>query len=124
VETTHLSRSDAGSDGFCGRPDDVEYEIGVGKHRDVAAVHVIGPRAHALGRGSLELGLDGPVMIGTMYQLGLLRQAVPSAFWLNRSASGAMWVAHTSFCSCSERSPANAWVPSGSIQMRPSATLM
>ena len=36
----------------------------MGKHRDVAAVHVVGPGAHALGRGSLELGLDGPVMIG------------------------------------------------------------
>jgi hypothetical protein len=31
-----------------------------------------------------------------MYQLGFERQAVPLSFWLNRSASGTAWVAHTS----------------------------
>ena len=42
----------------------------------------------------------------TMYQLGFDLHAVPSSFWLNRSASGTPWVAQTSFCSCSGKSPA------------------
>src|ERR1700730_9672524 len=57
-----------------------------------------------------------------MYQLGLDLQAVPSTFWLNRFASGAKWVAQTTCCSSSERSPAKHFTPSGSIQTRPSAT--
>src|SRR5215469_10392022 len=44
--------------------------------------------------------------VATMYQLGLDRQATPSTFWLNRSGTGAAWVAHTSFCSASGKSPA------------------
>jgi hypothetical protein len=59
-----------------------------------------------------------------MYQLGFERQAVPSTLALNSPASGAMWVAQTSCCSGSGRSPANAWTPSGCIQIRPSATSM
>ena len=31
--------------------------------------------------------------LATMYQLGFDFQAVPSTFWLNRSAAGAAWVA-------------------------------
>ena len=42
----------------------------------------------------------------TMYQLGFDFHAVPSSFWLKRSASGTPWVAQTSFCSCSGKSPA------------------
>src|SRR4029077_4879031 len=42
----------------------------------------------------------------TMYQLGFDFHAVPSTFWLNRSASGTPRVAQTSFCSCSGNSPA------------------
>ena len=62
--------------------------------------------------------------LATMYQLGFDLQAVPGALRLNRSAAGATWVAQTSFCSCSGRSPAKYSMPYGSIQMRPSATSM
>src|SRR5438445_9045536 len=44
-----------------------------------------------------------------MYQVGFDLQAVPSIFcWLNRSTVGTPWVAQTTFCSCSERSPAKS----------------
>ncbi len=62
--------------------------------------------------------------VATMYQLGFDFYAVPSTFWLNKSASGAKCVAHTIFCSASGRSPANERTPSGFIQTRPSATSM
>src|SRR5262245_6006348 len=63
--------------------------------------------------------------VATMYQLGLDRQATPSTFWLNRSGTGAAWVAHTSFCSASGKSPAKHPIPPGCVsQMRPSATSM
>src|SRR5882724_9114128 len=52
----------------------------------------------------------------TMYQLGFDLQAVPSTFWSKRSAAGAKWVAQTSFCSSSERSPAKQATPPGRIQ--------
>src|SRR6185437_11002653 len=35
--------------------------------------------------------------LATMYQLGFDFQAVPSSFWLNRSRTGAGWVAKTTF---------------------------
>ena len=55
-----------------------------------------------------------------MYQLGFDFQAVPPTFASNRSGFGAPWVAQTSFCSCSERSPQKYLVPSGRSQIRPS----
>src|SRR5712692_6323615 len=57
-----------------------------------------------------------------MYQLGFDFQAVPPAFASNRSGFGTPWVAQTSFCSCSERSPQKYFVPSGRSQIRPSTT--
>ena len=63
-------------------------------------------------------------LLATMYQLGLDFHAVPGALRLNRSGAGVTWVAQTSFCSCSGRSPAKYAVPDGSSQMRPSATSM
>jgi hypothetical protein len=42
----------------------VENEIGVGQHGDVTAVHVVGVGAHALGGESLQVGMDGLVVIG------------------------------------------------------------
>src|SRR5258708_793215 len=62
--------------------------------------------------------------LATMNQLGFERQATPSAFWVNRSGTGTAWVAQTSFCSGSGRSPAKQGTPSGRNQMRPSATSM
>ena len=62
--------------------------------------------------------------LATMYQLGFDFHAVPGALRLNRSGAGVAWVAQTSFCSCSGRSPAKYAVPDGSSQMRPSATSM
>jgi hypothetical protein len=58
----------------------------------------------------------------TMYQLGFDFQAVPPTFASNRSGWGTPWVAQTSFCSCSERSPQKYFVPSGRSQIRPSTT--
>jgi hypothetical protein len=54
-----------------------------------------------------------------MYQLGFDFQAVPPTFVSNRSGFGAPWVAQTSFCSYSERSPQKYLVPSGRSQIRP-----
>src|SRR4029077_2936167 len=57
------------------------------------------------------------------YQLGLaFHDAVPSTFWLKRSATGAACVAYTSFCSASGRSPAKCLTPLCLSQMRPSGT--
>src|ERR1700731_3427352 len=53
---------DSGSDACCGGPDDVEDEAGLGEHGDVAAVDVVGGGAHALGGGSLQVGVDGLVV--------------------------------------------------------------
>src|SRR5262249_4710441 len=50
--------------------------------------------------------------VATMYQLGFERHAAPPTFWSNRSATGAAWVAHTTFCSASGRSPAKDLMPS------------
>jgi len=60
----------------------------------------------------------------TMYQLGFDFQAVPPTFASNRSGFGTPWVAQTSFCSCSERSPQKCFVPYGRSQIRPSTTSM
>ncbi len=48
----------------------------------------------------------------TMYQPGFDFQAVPPAFASNKSGLGTPWVAQTSFCSCSERSPQKYFAPS------------
>src|SRR5580704_6048705 len=53
------SESGAGSDSFCGVADDVEDEVGVRQHGDVAAVDVVGGGAHPLGPGPLQLRVDG-----------------------------------------------------------------
>src|SRR5215467_9844846 len=58
------------------------------------------------------------------YQLGFDFQAVPATFWLNKSATGADCVAQTSFCSCSEKSPAKDGTPSAFSQTRPSPISM
>src|ERR1700733_3011830 len=61
--------------------------------------------------------------VARMYQLGFAFHGVLLIFccW-NRSATGGKWVAQTSFCSCSERSPQKNSVPFGSIQAYPSLT--
>src|SRR2546427_6018297 len=59
----------------------------------------------------------------TMYQLGFDFQAVPPTLASNRSGLGTPWVAQTSFCSCSERSPQKYFVPSGRSQDRKSTRL-
>jgi len=53
-----------------------------------------------------------------MYQLGFDFHAVPSTFASNRSGFGAPWVAQTSFCSCSERSP-QKYYPIGDTYYQP-----
>src|SRR6516164_1053466 len=81
---------------LCGIADHVHHSLWLGEHRDVTGA-----------------------------QLDVDRQATPSTFWLNRSGTGAAWVAHTSFCSASGKSPAKLPIPPGCFsQMRPSATSM
>src|SRR5260370_34646174 len=51
-------------DGPRGVTDHVEDEFRVREHRNVAAVDVIGLRAHALGGGPLQVGVHGTVIVG------------------------------------------------------------
>src|SRR5262245_16904678 len=60
--------------------------------------------------------------VARTYQLGLAFHAVPSTFWLKRSATGAACVAYTSFSSAAGRSPAKCLTPLCLSQMRPSGT--
>src|SRR5580658_2271263 len=62
--------------------------------------------------------------VPTMFQQGLSLQAGLSIFAPNRVAAGGLAVAQTSCCSSSGRSPAKYSMPSGSIQTRPSSTLI
>src|SRR5882762_10027879 len=62
--------------------------------------------------------------VAAMYQLGFDRHATPSTFCVKRSGTGTAWVAQTTFCSVSGRSPAKHPMPSGFSQIRPSATSM
>src|ERR1700683_5003116 len=41
-----------------------EHDVGLGEHRHVAAVDRVGRGAHALGRGSLQIWVNGVVVIG------------------------------------------------------------
>src|ERR1700735_4328803 len=56
-------RKGASSDSSCGGADDVEDVVGVGEHGDVAAIDVVGGGAHPLGRGPLQVRLDGLVVV-------------------------------------------------------------
>jgi hypothetical protein len=47
-----------------GVADHVQDEVGVRQHRDVAAVDVVGPSAHALSGEAFQVGVHGPVVIG------------------------------------------------------------
>src|ERR1700685_3297120 len=58
------SESGAGSDACSGGADDVEDEVGVRQHGDVAAVDVVGGGTHPLGRVPLQVWLDGLVVVG------------------------------------------------------------
>jgi hypothetical protein len=44
--------------------DGFEYEAGVGEHGNVAAVDVSGGGAHTSDQEALQLGFDGPVVLG------------------------------------------------------------
>src|SRR5580698_9634978 len=55
-------RKGAGSDACCGGADDVEDAAGLGQHRDVAAVEFVGGGTHPLGRGPLQVRVDGLVV--------------------------------------------------------------
>src|ERR1700685_3459571 len=61
-----------------GVADDVDHEVGVGQHGDVAAVDVVGGGVHALGAEALQLGVDGVVVVGddVPARLGLPGDAV------------------------------------------------
>jgi len=45
----------------CGGTDDVNHELGVRQHRDVAAVNLVGSGAHTLRHKALQLGLHRAV---------------------------------------------------------------
>src|SRR5262245_32329631 len=49
---------------FCGLSDHVEHKVGLGKHRNVAAVGLEGLRSHTLCDETLQGGLDGTVTAG------------------------------------------------------------
>src|SRR5262252_6666653 len=86
----------------------------------LAASVVVAPMR--LARKRSQSGWIVRSFLAMMYQLGFDFQAVPSAFASNRSGAGTHWVAQTSFLSCSDKSPAKESIPSGSSQIRPSAT--
>jgi hypothetical protein len=69
-------------DAFDGVADNVDHEVGVGEHRDVAAVDVVGGGVHALGAESLELGVDGHVVVG---------DAEPARLGVPRGGWGRCW---------------------------------
>jgi hypothetical protein len=48
---------------FGGGADDVEHALGLGEHRHVAAVELIGGSAHALGKEALQVRMDGVVFL-------------------------------------------------------------
>src|SRR5215467_9566839 len=75
-----------------------------------------------LAKNRSKSGCTVRSFLATMYQLGFVFQAVPPAFASNKSGAGTHCVAQTSFFSCSERSPAKESMPSGSSQIRQSAT--
>src|ERR1700728_390266 len=87
------SESGAGSGACRGGADDVEDEVGVRQHGDVAAVDVVGGGTHPLGRGPLQIRVDGLVVVA---HDGPGRRRPPrdaGALCRNRSAAGAKWVA-------------------------------
>ena len=47
--------------GGCGGPDHVEHEFGLGEHRNVAALNLMGSGARTLCYEALQLGMDGAV---------------------------------------------------------------
>src|SRR5215471_571008 len=49
---------------FCGLSDYVEHKVGLGQHRNVAAVGLEGVRSHTLCDETLQGGLDGTVTAG------------------------------------------------------------
>jgi len=110
--------------GLCGCPDYVQHSMRLGEHRNVTEAQLDGCGAHALRNETVQFGLTVRSSVATTYQLGLDRQAMPSTFCVNRSGTGTAWVAQTSFCSASGRSPAKQPMPSGFNQIRPSATSM
>ena len=67
---------------------------------------------HTLRDETLHSGWIVRSFVATMYQLGFDLHAVPSTFWLNKSATGAPCVAQISCCSSSGRSPAKDGTPS------------
>ena len=50
--------------GVCGLADHVEHEVGLGKHRHVAAVALKGGCAHALGEETLQIGMHSLILFG------------------------------------------------------------
>jgi hypothetical protein len=69
--------------GLCRGTNHIDDKAGVGEHGDVAALDLKDGGAHTLRHEALRS------LLATMYQLGFDLQAVPSSFWLNKSAAGA-----------------------------------
>jgi hypothetical protein len=109
---------------FCGGTDYIDHHVGVGEHSDVAAGDLRRASAHPLGNEPLHVRVDGAVVLRDNVPAWLRFPRSSSDFCLNRSGAGTHWVAQTSFFSCSVKSPAKQSMPSGSSQIRPSATSM
>ena len=72
----------------------------------MAAVDLIGGCAHAFGEEALQIGMHGLVFLADDVPARLRLPRRSFKLLLKRSASGTPWVAQTSFCSCSGKSPA------------------
>ena len=105
--------------GVCRLADDIEYEGRVGEHGDVAAGGLDGDGSHALRHGALQLGLYGAVLGGHDVPARLRPPGGALDPLVEQVRRRPAWVAHTSFCSSSGRSPAKHATPSGRIQTRP-----
>src|SRR5215470_17511713 len=111
--------------GLCGVADHVQHNLWLGEHRDVTRAQLDGCGAHALCNESLQFGLDGAIFSGHDVPTWLRPPSDTVDLLVEQVGTGAAWVAHTSFCSASGKSPAKLPIPPGCFnQMRPSATSM
>jgi hypothetical protein len=107
-----------------GRADDVEHQLVVGEHGDVAAVDVIGGGAHELGDKALELRMDGAVVVGRDVPAGLRSPRDPLGVVGEQVGGGRVVGRPDELLLRLGEVAGEAFDPSGSIQMRPSATSM
>ena len=107
------------------RTDNIDDEVGVREHRDVAAVNRMSGRSHAFRYEALQIGVDSAVMGGHNVPDGLDFQATPGAFSGRRDPLPADNASPRQPSALARKGlPQNIATPSGCIQTRPSATSM